>query len=280
MPGPALVLSVQFVLQIAAFIADPTLSQWLNLPRILGILSVLALTCTAITLYRSGMYRRYRIFFAYLIFRVPYSALPWFLDLKGNNYFYYFIYTEPLIMVLYALIVFELYRLVLERYKGLYTLGMWAMAGAMVVSLAVSVVSLAAAPSKLQFRFTSIIELKVEERLDFALVLFILLILAFLSRYPIRLNRNVVVHVMVYSIFFLATTITLTIYLYKTTVPFLIDNILTGIGSACAIAWCIGLTPKGEEVEVHLPSLGPGAEQRVLQQLDALNATLLKVSKK
>jgi hypothetical protein len=40
------------------------------------------------------------------------------------------------------------------------------------------------------------------------------------------------------------------------------------------------LTQKGEEVQVQLPSLGPGAEQRVLQQLDALNATLLKASQK
>ena len=37
-------------------------------------------------------------------------------------------------MLFYILVVMELYGLVFERYKGLYTLGRWAMYGAIVIS--------------------------------------------------------------------------------------------------------------------------------------------------
>src|ERR1017187_8469099 len=84
------------------------------------------------------------------------------------------------------------------RYKGLYSLGRWAMGFAMAIALAISVISLRVAKEGVQRISWFVIEAKVEARLDPALVLFILLILLFLSRYPIRLNRNGVVHTVVY----------------------------------------------------------------------------------
>jgi hypothetical protein len=59
-----------------------------------------------------------------------------------------------------------------------------------------------------------------------------------------------------------------------------VNTFLGGIDSACVIVWWIGLTAKGEEAHVHLPSLGPDAEEKVMQQLNSLNATLLKASRK
>jgi hypothetical protein len=56
--------------------------------------------------------------------------------------------------------------------------------------------------------------------------------------------------------------------------------ISTAISSACAIAWWLMLSARGEEVQVHVPQLRPDSEERILQQLDLLNATLLKAGKK
>jgi hypothetical protein len=56
--------------------------------------------------------------------------------------------------------------------------------------------------------------------------------------------------------------------------------VATAIASACTVAWALLITAKGEEVRTQLPQIRPEAEERILQQLDALNATLLKVSRK
>jgi hypothetical protein len=153
------------------------------------------------------------------------------------------------------------------------------MAVAMVIALAVSIISLREATAKVQKYSFFVFETEVEVRLDLALVLFILLIIWFLSRYPIRLNRNVVLHTVIYSVFFFANSLGLVFWFFQIKIIEAVNTSLMGMSSACVVAWWIGLTKKGEEVQVHLPSLGPGAEQRVLQQLEALNATLLRTSR-
>jgi hypothetical protein len=281
----ALVLYSRPVHHLAALSGLGFFVQRFDIGKLLAVISALGSALTAFKLYHAGLHRRYRIFFAYLVFRVPYIFCAFFRDTQPGFYAWFFVLSEPLVMIFYVLIVLELYRLVLERYRGLYTLGRWAMGVAMALALGVSLASLRMATDHGQ-KFSWIIsELKVEARLDLAIVLFILLIIWFLSRYPIRLNRNVVVHTIVYSVFFFANSVGLVLWLFQIKIQDAVLNArintgLMGIASACAIAWWLGLTQKGEEVQVHLPSLGPGAERRVLQQLEALNATLLKASRK
>jgi hypothetical protein len=52
-----------------------------------------------------------------------------------------------------------------------------------------------------------------------------------------------------------------------------------GIFVACTLVWLVLLNEKGEEVRVSVPHFGPEQEQRILSQLEALNSTLLKVSR-
>jgi hypothetical protein len=107
------------------------------------------------------------------------------------------------------------------------------------------------------------------------------LIVWFLTKYPVPLSRNVVVHTVIYSVFFLSDALVL---LWRTLlgyhVTFSINVVATAISSTCAIAWWLLLSAKGEEVQVRGPQLRPDSEERILQQLDLLNATLLKVSRK
>jgi hypothetical protein len=258
---------------------------------IFQVVTILGSALTVLKLLTSGLYRRYRIFFAYFLFRIPYMTSSLVLqNLKGlaggdgirsNLYFYLFVYSEPLLMLAYILVVVELYSLVLERYRGLYTLGRWAMYGAVVISGTISVLTLlpklAAAmpePSK-----RVMYEVAAERGIDLALVIFILLIIWFLAKYPVPLSKNVVVHTCIYSIFFLSDALGL---LWRTLLGFhvtLVFNLVTtAISSACALAWWLLLSAKGEEIKIHVP-VRPVSEERILEQLDLLNATLLKVSR-
>lgn len=113
-----------------------------------------------------------------------------------------------------------------------------------------------------------------------SLAIFIFLILLFLSRYPVPLSRNVLVHTALYSIYFLSGTLGMLLAsVFGLRIYGQVDMFLTGMSSICALAWFFLLTAKGEETQAHLPFYGAEYERRALDQLEALNATLLKVSR-
>jgi hypothetical protein len=91
----------------------------------------------------------------------------------------------------------------------------------------------------------------------------------------------VAVHTGIYSVYFLCDALVLlwrTLLGYHLAEAFNVAS--TAVPAACSIAWCVLLSAKGEEVQMHVPQLRPEAEERILQQLDVLNATLLKASRK
>src|SRR5260370_30655892 len=147
----------------------------------------------AYKLFRTGLHRKYPIFFAYFMFRVPNSLWHLFLDTSSPLYQKVWIVIDTIVLTFYILLVRELYRLVLDKYKGLYTLGRWAMYLAMTVSVIISVLSLIPkiTPTTPQTSKIMTFVLGTERGVDTALALFIVLLLLFLSRYPVRLSRNV-----------------------------------------------------------------------------------------
>jgi hypothetical protein len=263
------------------------------LVSVFQIVTIVGSGLTILKLIYTGLFRRYRIFFLYFLFRIPYmtaslviahmKGLPGGDGIRSNLYYYLFLYSDPIFLLAYILVVMELYGLVLERYKGLYTLGRWAMYGATVISGAISILTLLPklGPTVPEPSKKVMYEVYAERGIDLALVIFILLIIWFLSKYPVPLSRNVVVHTVIYSIFFLSDAL---ILLWRTLLGYHVGdtaNIVgTAIGSACSVAWAVLLTAHGEEVRAQLPQIRPEAEERILHQLDALNATLLKVSRK
>ena len=93
-------------------------------------------------LYRTGLYHRYPIFFAFFIFRIPNTIWPFFLDTSSPLYQQVWILTEPIEFGFYVLMVKELYKLVLEKYKGLYSLGRWGAVLSLAISVSISAITL------------------------------------------------------------------------------------------------------------------------------------------
>jgi hypothetical protein len=233
-------------------------------------------------LYSTGLYRQYPIFFLYCIFRVPNSIWPLLLGVDSALYQQIWMITDPLVVGFYILMVVELYRVVLSKYKGLYSLGRWAMYASVVVAVTISLLSLLpkltpATPQRTRlmgyFIFT-------ERGIDSALAIFILLILLFLSRYPIRLSQNARVHALIYSVFFLSNTVGLFLrMLFGLKASENLNMVFTAISASSMIAWLVLLSPAGEEIPDKQLRIRPEQEQRLLTQLDALNASLLRVSR-
>jgi hypothetical protein len=238
---------------------------------------------TAFRLFRSGLNRRYRIFFWYFLFRVPYGILPLVFPTNSSLYFWLFVITDPINWAFYILVVREMVGLVLEKYKGLYTLGRWAMYFSLAVSVTLSILSLLPRfkPATPQQSKGIPLLLATDRGMTLALAIFLVLMLFLVSRYPVSLGRNVVVHAVLYTTFFLSNTLSgLLKSVFGLSLYAAADTGLSAVASACVFAWLFLLSPEGEEVQVNLPSYGPESERRILLHLDALNRTLLKVSQK
>jgi hypothetical protein len=228
------------------------------------------------------LYRKYRWFFWYFVFRLPNTAWPLAFDVTGEAYYNFWVFTEPITWIFHILVVLELYRLVLERHKGLYTLGRWAMFAGMATSVTLSLVSLIpkltlaiTQQSKTMFWY-----LAMERGLMLGLAIFLLFMMGFLVLYTVPISSNVKFHARVYAVFFISNYLTFLLASLRGihALPW-VNVVADAVSAACVFAWLFLLSPKGEEVKSSAPILGPEQERRVLQQLDALNATLLKVSR-
>ena len=253
------------------------------LVSILKIVFLLGSALTAARLFQNGLYRRYPIFFAYVVFGVPDGTWPFFVDSRTTVYLVWWTITGAILWMFYVLLVLELYRLVLEKHKGIYTLGRRFMYLGVAVSVAVSALSLIPKINPKTPQQSRILPyfLAGERGVDFSLAIFILLILLFLAVFHVPLARNVKIHAAVYSVFFLSNTLVFILRsVFGLHMKDEVDLLLMATSCGCLIAWLFLLSPKGETVPAPLRAVSPGEEQRLLVHLEALNQTLLKASRK
>lgn len=235
----------------------------------------------AVKLVTTGLYKKYPIFFTYFVFRVPNSLWPLLTDFRSDTYFYAYMSTLPITVVLYVLLVMELYRLVLADYKGLQSAGRWAMYASLIGALVISLLTLIPKITPTMAQRSKAIGLVVvsERGVYTALAVFIILLLALLSRYPIQLRRNARVHAVIYSIFFFNGGMVMLSRSALGLKAMTIVNLLSiVINLACVFSWLILLNPAGEAVAERTVASN-SHEQRLMLQLEGLNAALLRVSR-
>jgi hypothetical protein len=252
------------------------------LVRFLQAINLTASALLTIKLYKSGLFRHYPVFFCYFVFRVPNSLWSIFLEMHSNAYFYCWVLTSPIVWTFYILIVRELYGLVLVRHRGIATLGRWAMYAGTAVSVTISILTLLPkfTPSTTQASRIIGYLYATERGVTLCLALLLILMLLFLSRYPVPLGRNVLVHATLYTLFFLGNSLTgLLRSVFGITLYTALDTALMVGVAACIFAWLFLLTPQGERAQVQLPSYNAEHERRFLHHLDALNSTLLKAGR-
>jgi hypothetical protein len=237
---------------------------------------------TAAKLYYLGLHRRYRILFIYLALRVPHSVWPLLLNVRSNAYYYVWLATSPVFLTLYIMIVFELYRLVLENYRGLHSLFRWAMYVFSIVAVSLSGLSLLLQikPSDSGRNIIIRVAFAVERGVDTSLAVFLILLLLLLSRYPVRMSANVRLYAFIFPIFFLGNTVALLIRSIGVAMNTSASIVLQIVSVCCVGTWLFAFSRKGEDVPVATRQLAEAEETRLLNQLDALNTTLLRVSRR
>jgi hypothetical protein len=250
--------------------------------RLFLALAVAGCSLTEIRLLWSGLFRRYQLFTIFLGVLAGDSLYPLVVPQKSYTYFYIWIVTEPLLRILYVLVVLELVRLILQEYRGLYSLGRWVLYGASAAGVVISILMLLphitpAMPQRTRhlgyiYGF--------DRGVDLSLVIIIVLMLVFLSRFPVTLSRNMVVHAALYSIYFLSGSLYGLVWkIFGLRTYTGLDTVFQGINAICTVGWLFLLSPKGETVPARRIKFSVDYEVRALGRLDALNQTMLKIGK-
>jgi hypothetical protein len=246
--------------------------------RILLLLEIAALLILCVRLFREGLHRIYPYFFLYLVLELLQTLIPFWVPLPSRAYRDLFVLSQTLIVVFYALVVLELYSVILRNREGIARIARRFIAVTLVLAILAATLLLrlernTATMTGYLFAF--------ERTVMLSLVLSVLLIGAFLVYYPVPLGRNVIVYMAGYAALFLtATTVTLIQNL-----GYFWDRLLGGVNMgvfvACLIFWLMMLNRQGENQRVVVGhQWNPSDEPRLIAQLDAINATLLRSGRK
>ena len=162
--------------------------------------------------------------------------------------------TEPILWILYILIVLEMYGLVLQKYPGIASLGRWAIFVGLGIALAITALTLSADFSNPSEKFPTLRVILVGGRgIASSLVIFLLLITVFLSRYPVPLSRNVIIYSIVYAVYFLSTSVVMLVR--NVAGPKILDVVnlaSSAISVVCVAVWLKYLNRQGEAQTVTL----------------------------
>ncbi len=242
--------------------------------QVLDLIQIAILLALCAKLWWSGLYKTYIFFFSYLVLEFFQAFIPLLVPLNGVLYADIFVVSQTLIVCSYAFVILELYSVILRNLQGIasvarryikITLGF-------AILIAILPLRIEKTPSTLTgylFIF--------ERPILSSLIVFVLLISAFLVYYPVPLGRNVVVYLTGYAVYFL----TIATMAFINNLGYFWNrekgNVDMGVSVLCLLFWLLALSRQGEKRRVVVGHhWNPGDEQRLLAQLEAINASLLR----
>jgi len=248
-------------------------AAYLNLAAILGLVASLLL---------NGLYRVYCFFFAYMAADAlqTVAGLAFFGD--HNLYAYIYLGGQSVKLILAVFVVLELYHVALRGHPALAKFGRNTVGYVLIAAALLAVAGLMwdrhvpAGRSPILHRFNSF-----ERTMDEWLVIFLVLISLFMTWFPVRLNRNSVLYIAGFVMYFLSRSAGLLLTNVDPQWKASIDTVMLGIASACLFTWLIALRPAGEETTTVIGHRWDAASiDRLTGQLDSINAMILRFSRR
>jgi len=252
-----------------------------SLQQIFWGAAVLLVCCLAVLMLLRQLHRIYFFFFLFLVFEVVRSLVLFPISPKSGLYYWIFVVSQPISWLLYVFVVLEIYSLAFKEHPGIASLSRWVLSAALLAAIGISALTLGADLSKPALSFKLLVLYSVIERgVVSSLLLFLLLITAFLVFFPLPVRRNLAIHTTIFSAYFLSTALALftrNVAGYQTSR--IISTVLLGIDIICFTLWIFLLKQAGETIVQPIRRRWhPDDEARMLQQLDAISSVLLRHS--
>jgi hypothetical protein len=242
--------------------------------QIMLVAQALAMLALCVKMRLDGLDRIYKYFFGYQLLQLLETLVPIFFRLDGLLYRNYYVVSETLVLFFSALVVLELYSIVLRGLKGFTTISRRFIHGTLALAIFLSLLPLIweKTPNTVTGYFFSF-----ERPVLCSLLIFLLLITGFLVYYPVPLGRNALIYLVGYAIWLTTDVTELFIRNLGHYWPRLWSDAHMVVYVACLLLWCLGLSRQGENKTVVLGhQWRPGDDERLLAELEAINASLLR----
>lgn len=230
-------------------------------------------------LQRSGILRQYKMLASYLCFSALRSTVLILVPPRTEAYGWVYIGSTPILWLLSFFVALEIYSWVLDGYRGLSVFTRRTLISVLLIS-AIGSILFVAAGTGFNWKGDAYPVLKAvfafEQAVALSLFFFLLILALFLLYYPIPLKRNLIVYSFGYSamLFTFAAAVGVRNLQGHEWTRYASTAIMV-IYLCCLVAWLILLNATGE-VEVRTAAIprGEAEEQRLLEQLNSLNAVL------
>jgi hypothetical protein len=205
-------------------------------------------------------------------------VVPWVVRMRARSYGWFYICAEGLTLVLYLFMVLELYSKVLRNLASLATIVRWAIP-AIVTASAIGGASLLALEQRPVFYLDWLF--RVDRTVITSLVLFVLMITAFMVWFSIRVSRNTVVYSVGYAVYLVPKGASLLLMNSGHGTQGLSGVVGMTMSSLCLLFWAACLNHAGERAIVsHGGMFHAHDEARLITQLESINRSLLSASRK
>lgn len=245
---------------------------------VLVFIQALLLLVLIVRLWSTGLHKIYPYFFGFVSANLAQQLVAFSVPYRGRAYPYVWLGTEATMLCFYALVITELYQVILRELPGIASVSRRYLRVAFLISVLVSLMLLRLEEAPRNYVSTFLV---IERAVSFAVVLVILLMAAFLVYYPVPLNRNVMVYFIGYATYFLIKAGALLIRTLGHYVLPQITNVLMVVFSGCLLFWIFGLSRRGELRKVVVGhKWNSNEEEQILAKLRRINSSLLGAPKK
>jgi|SRR5271166_2079678 len=252
----------------------------MRLPLHEYLLALLGTTALALLIFRllsSGLARIYKYFFAYLVVDLLQTVEPFVISFHRQRlYLYIFIVFECVTTCLCALIVLELYSVLLRDLKGIEKIAQRYTIGAIAFSIVLALLlrSLLPPPATMLRQLWYF-----ESPVVVSVLIFILLIGGFLLYYPIPLHRNALIYSIGYVVYFVSKAALLFLHnMQAGDLSRICSTAALSVSTACIVFWAVFLNRAGERrtLAVGHSWSTEATQEQVLRRLHELNDSLLR----
>jgi hypothetical protein len=222
----------------------------------------------------TGLFRTYPYFFGYLLVASLQALILAFLSPGSPSYEYPWMITQALLTCSGVFVLLELYALVLRDLRGIASTSRRYLKICLGLAISASLLLLLVENAPIGPITAFMV---IDRALVTSMLIFLLLLTAFMVYYPIPINRNLVVYSIGYAVYFLTKASSLlmlnTHYAWIRPFAFLVIT-------ACTVSmlfWLVGLRSEGAEREMTIGHRWNRENQdELLAQLKAINASLLR----
>jgi len=246
--------------------------------QLLIVAQAALLVALIVSLWATGLRRVYPYFFSYLLADLLQTLILSVVPYNAHAYRYFWMASDGIIAYCYTLIVVELYRVVLRDLPGIATVSRRYITITVAIASVGSLLLLRLEETPRNYVSTFLV---IERAIVFSLVIFILLVSAFLVYYPIPLSRNVVIYSIGYAVYFLTKATALFVRTLGHYVMPQISTVLMVVSSVCLLFWVLTLNRRGEMRAVVVGHKWKVEDEAwLLSKLKAINASLVNAGKK